>query len=133
MGHRLRRPPVHQRRPRRQCLEDAGARTHRRAAVDEQFRGEFADAIREQFPGCPTARAAAIAYHAAVRRTRHARRASTPAAVRQAVAASVRHVDTDYGDLLMSGMDCDEARQRVRAQGDGVLDAWRGGITDLDT
>ncbi|TFV61539.1 DUF2293 domain-containing protein [Mycobacterium sp. PS03-16] len=117
----------------RQCLEDTGARTHRRAAVDQQIRGEFADAIREQFPGCPTARAEAIAYHAAVRGSRRARRASTPDAVRQAVAASVRHVDTDYDDLLMSGMDRDEARQQISAHVDDILAAWRGGITDLDT
>jgi hypothetical protein len=39
----------------------------RRADHDVGFRDEFAAAIREQFPGCPTLRADAIALHAAAR------------------------------------------------------------------
>jgi hypothetical protein len=50
-----------------------------------------------------------------------------------AVTASVRHVDTDYDDLLMSGADRDDARQRVRPQVDAILAAWRDGVTVLDT
>jgi hypothetical protein len=50
-----------------------------------------------------------------------------------AVAASVRHVDTDYDELLMSGTDRDDARQRVRPQVDAILTAWRDGVTVLDT
>ncbi|HYO02273.1 MAG TPA: DUF2293 domain-containing protein, partial [Mycobacterium sp.] len=109
-----------------QCLEDADARalrrTHdqvRRAAVDEKFRDDFAVAIRDQFPGCPPARAGTISYHAALRGSGRigrsaAARALDPDAIRLAVAASVRHVDTDYDDLLMSGVDRDDARHRVR-------------------
>ena len=100
-----------------QCLDDADARalrrTHeqaRRAAVDEKFRDEFAVAIREQFPGCPPARADTIAYHAALRGSGRIGRSAAgreldPEAIRLAVTASVRHVDTDYDDLLMSGVD----------------------------
>ncbi|MCK0173848.1 DUF2293 domain-containing protein [Mycolicibacterium sp. F2034L] len=127
----------------RQCLEDADARaarrqrdSARRAGVDEEFRGQFADAIRALFPGCPDARADAIAYHAALRGSgRGARtaagRALDPETIRLAVAASVRHVDIDYADLLMSGVDRDEARDRVRARVEDILAAWREGVTVL--
>ncbi|MDZ4269328.1 MAG: DUF2293 domain-containing protein [Mycobacterium sp.] len=128
-----------------QCLEDADARAVRRsrdqirrAAIDEEFREDFAAAIRRQFPGCPPARADAIAYHAALRGSGRvgrsaAGRALDRDAVRLAVAASVRHVDTDYDDLLMSGVDRDDARHRVRHLVDDILDTWRDGVTLLDT
>jgi hypothetical protein len=45
-----------------------------------------------------------------------------------AVAAAVRH-GTDYDDLLMKGVDRAEARERVRADVDQVLESWR---TPLD-
>lgn len=128
-----------------QCLNDADARALRRdhdqvrrAKVDEKFRDSFAAAIGEQFPGCPPARADAIAYHAALRGSGRigrsaAGRALDPDAVRLAVAASVRHIDTDYDDLLMSGVDRDDARHRVRDRVDDILDTWRDGATILDT
>ncbi|HYO02283.1 MAG TPA: DUF2293 domain-containing protein, partial [Mycobacterium sp.] len=62
-----------------------------------------------------------------------AARALDPDAIRLAVAASVRHVDTDYDDLLMSGVDRDDARHRVRDRVDQILDTWRDGATVLDT
>ena len=50
------------------CLADEDARARRRAReeerrnrLDAEFEGAFAAAIVEQFPGCPEARAAAIA------------------------------------------------------------------------
>ncbi|MBX7432572.1 DUF2293 domain-containing protein [Mycobacterium sp. Y57] len=128
-----------------QCLEDADARAARRshdqlrrAAVDEEFRDEFAKAIRDQFPGCPPSRADAIAHHAAVRGSGRigrsaAGRALDPDAIRLAVAASIRHVDTDYDDLLMAGADRDDARRRVNHRVDDILDAWRAGAINLDS
>jgi hypothetical protein len=128
-----------------QCLDDADARARRRqreqvrrAAVDDEFFDSFAAAIREQFPGCPPARADAIAYHAAVRGSGRvgrsaAGRALDADAIRLAVAASVRHVDTDYDELLMAGVDRDNARHRVRDRVDEILDAWRDGATLLDS
>jgi hypothetical protein len=41
--------------------------------------------------------------------------------------ASVRHRDTDYDDLLMSGVDRADARDRVRELVDDVLERWRRG------
>jgi hypothetical protein len=41
------------------------------------------------------------------------------------VVASVRHEDTDYDALLMAGVPREEARARIRASVDAVLDRWR--------
>ena len=42
----------------------------------------------------------------------------------RAVVASVRHGDTDYDSLLMSGVPRDVARDRIRAGIERVLEAW---------
>jgi hypothetical protein len=52
-------------------------------------------------------------------------RALEEEAVTLAVAASVRHLDTSYDDLLMSGVPRAEARERARPAVHRVLDAWR--------
>jgi hypothetical protein len=41
------------------------------------------------------------------------------------VAASIRHQDTGYDTLLMSGMSRDTARRQVQPAIDRVLTAWR--------
>ena len=127
-----------------ECLTDAEARIsrrqheqNRRADQDVRFRAEFAAAIREQFPGCPVARAEAIAFHAAARGSGRvgrstAGRALDAAAVRLALVASVRHVDTDYDALLLSGIDRDSARARVRQRVDDIVTAWRDGVAMLE-
>lgn len=53
-----------------------------------------------------------------------AARVLDPRAVTLAVIASVRHEDTDYDSLLMSGVPRDEARERIRDTIDRVLAAW---------
>lgn len=128
-------------RAEQECLSDADARARRRerdearrANEDMGFQAEFASAIRKQFPRCPPSRADAIARHAAVRGSGRigrsaAARALESDAVRLAVAASVRHVDTDYDELLMSGVDRETARRQVREHVEDVLHAWRQGIT----
>ena len=122
-----------------ECLSDADVRARRRereqsrrADRDVHFSGEFAAAIREQFPGCPVDRAEAIALHAAARGSGRvgrsaAGRALEPDAVHLAVVASVRHVDTDYDDLLMSGVDRESARAQVHQRVEDVVSAWRDG------
>ena len=127
-----------------ECLSDADLRARRRtreqsrrADQDERFRSEFAAAIREQFPGCPANRAEAIALHAAARGSGRvgrsaAGRALDRDAVRLAVVASVRHIDTDYDALLMSGVDRESARAQVHQHVEDVVDAWRAGVAMLD-
>ncbi len=122
----------------RQCLTDEAARARRRerdrerrADADVQFQAQLAAEIRRLFPGCPAARAAAIARHTATRGSGRvgrtaAARALDADAVTNAVVASVRHDDTRYDALLMSGVPRPEARRQVRPDIDQVLDIWRG-------
>lgn len=81
-------------------------------------------------PNCPAGRAEAIARHAATRGSGRigrsaAGRALDPEAVRLAVAASVRHIDTSFDELLMSGVDRETARHRVGEHVEEVLRDWR--------
>ena len=127
-----------------ECLSDADVRARRRireqsrrADQDARFQSEFAMAIREQFPGCPVDRAEAIALHAAARGSGRvgrsaAGRALDRDAVCLAVVASVRHVDTDYDALLMSGVDRESARAHVYQRVEDVVNAWRDGVAMLD-
>ena len=127
-----------------ECLSDADLRlrrrerdSNRRADQDVRFQGEFAAAIREQFPGCPVDRAEAIALHAAARGSGRvgrsaAGRALDRDAVRLAVVASARHVDTDYDALLMSGVDRESARAQVHQKVEDIVTAWRDGVALLD-
>jgi hypothetical protein len=120
-----------------QCLADAEVRqrrrernAERRADQDLEFQGRLGKEITRLYPGCPPARAQAIAAHAAVRGSGRvgrsaAARALDAEAIRLAVVASIRHEDTGYDKLLMSGMPRDMARDRVRGKIDKVLDAWQ--------
>ena len=121
------------------CLADAEARRRRRArdavrraAEDVRFAEAFAAEIRRLFPGCPEARARAVAAHASVRGSGRvgrsaAGRALSEGAVVSAVVAAVRHVDTPYDQLLMSGVPRHEARRRISVEVEGVLRGWREG------
>lgn len=127
-------------RAEQECLSDAEVRARRRereqarrSDEDVRFQAEFADAIRELFPGCPASRAEAIARHAVTRGSSRigrsaAGRALDPDAIHLAVAASVRHRDTDYDELLMSGIDRETARYQVRDRVEDVLSGWRHGL-----
>jgi hypothetical protein len=120
-----------------QCLADADARqrrrerdAERRADQDLEFQGRLAKEITRLYPGCPPGRALAIATHAATRGSGRvgrsaAARALDPEAIRLAVVASIRHEDTGYDKLLMSGVPREVARDRVRGNIDHVLDAWQ--------
>ena len=120
-----------------QCLADADVRQRRRARdaerradQDLEFQARLAQEITRLYPGCPSARAEAIARHAGARGSGRvgrsaAARALDAEAIRLAVVASVRHEDTGYDDLLMSGAPRDEAREQVRAQIDEILTVWQ--------
>jgi hypothetical protein len=126
----------------RQCLDDEEARARRRERDRDRRAGEdvvlqqrMAERIVTLFPGCPPARAAAIAAHTAQRGSGRvgrsaAGRALDDEALTLAVAASVRHEDTDYDRLLMSGVDRADARRRIGPAVDAVLDGWRGQASD---
>ena len=118
------------------CLADEEARLRRRerdrerrAGEDVKFQSRMAEEIIRLFPGCPGDRAAAIARHAGLRGSGRvgrsaAGRALDEEAITLAVVASVRHEDTSYDSLLMSGVPRAAAREQVRGAIDRVLADW---------
>ena len=120
-----------------ECLADGEARARRRerdgqrrASRDVELQARMAAEIVRLFPGCPPARAQSIAGHASVRGSggvgrSAAGRALEPDALELAVAAAVRHEDTRYDELLMSGLARELARAQVRGEVLRVLDGWR--------
>ena len=121
----------------KQCLSDQDARARRRArdrvrraGADEDFQARLAHEITRLFPGCPPGRATAIARHTGLRGSGRVGRSAAgrvldETAITRAVTASIRHQDTRYDALLMSGLPRDAARDRVRPAIDQVLTAWR--------
>lgn len=120
-----------------ECRGDAELRERRRqrdeerrAGADDRFVADLARAVRLQFPGCAPERADRIARHAGARasgrvgRTR-AGRELAPDVVALAVIAAVRHDDTNYDELLMSGVPRAAARAQVRSDVDRILAGWR--------
>jgi hypothetical protein len=119
-----------------QCLADEDARMRRRerdrerrAAEDVELAASLVKEIGRLFPRCPVERAEAIARHTSLRGSGRVGRSAAgrsldETAITLAVVASVRHEDTDYDDLLMSGVSRDVARDRTRRAVDRVLAAW---------
>ena len=122
------------------CLADEELRARRRereqerrAGEDVEFQRELAAEIRRLFPGCPADRAQAIAVHTGRRGSGRVGRTAAGRAldgevVTLAVVAAVRHTDTPYDDLLMSGIDRDEARWRIESEVEEILERWRAPI-----
>lgn len=119
-----------------QCLADEDARIRRRerdrerrADSDVELQARMVEEITRLFPGCPAERAEAIAGHTSLRGSGRVGRSAAgrsldEKAMTLAVVASVRHEDTDYDSLLMSGVPRDVARERIKATIDRVLRAW---------
>jgi len=124
-------------RAEQECLADEDARARRRerdaqrrAGEDLELQARMAAEIVRVFPGCPPERAQSIARHASVRGSGRvgrsaAGRALDPGALQLAVAAAVRHEDTRYDELLMSGIARETARSEVRTEVAHVLEVWR--------
>jgi len=120
-----------------ECLADADARARRRerersrrGEQDLAFQAEMAAEIVRLYPACPRDRAEEIARHTGARGSGRVGRSAAgrtfdPGALELAVAASVRHRDTGYDELLMSGVERAEARRLVRDEVERVLDEWR--------
>src|SRR5580693_4400245 len=119
-----------------ECLADSNARSRRRerdavrrADEDVDFQRRFAAEIARLYPGCPAERAEAIARHAGLRGSGRVGRSADGRALDEraialAVVASIRHQDTDYDDLLMSGTARADARTQIKPAIDRVLAAW---------
>ncbi|MGP0052100.1 MAG: DUF2293 domain-containing protein [Solirubrobacteraceae bacterium] len=119
------------------CLTDDQARARRRerdrlrgAEHDLELQERMAEQILGLFPGCPRERALQIAGHTAARGSGRvgrtaAGRALEPGALELGVRASVRHRDTRYDQLLMSGVERQAARAQVSDDVASTIDAWR--------
>ena len=120
-----------------ECLADHELRVRRRerealrrAQQDLEFQDRIADEITRLYPGCPPDRAREIAAHTAQRHSGRVGRSAggralDPSAIQLAVLASVRHQDTRYDELLMSGVDRHTARATVSDDIASTIDAWR--------
>jgi hypothetical protein len=123
-------------RAEQECLADEDARMRRRdrdrerrAGQDVELQARMAGEIRRLYPRCPPERADAIACHTALRGSGRVGRSAAGRALGEqaiilAVVASVRHQDTDYDSLLMSGVPRDAARDQIRSAIDRVLASW---------
>ncbi|MCD4739372.1 MAG: DUF2293 domain-containing protein [Anaerolineae bacterium] len=121
----------------KECLADSEARarrrereTRRRAELDQQYVEQFGWKVRELFPRCPEGRGRQIAKHACLKysgrigRTKAAKRLDEEA-VYLAVVAHIRHTETRYDKLLVSGCERWEARVEVKQEVEGALAEWR--------
>ena len=119
------------------CSEDAEQRAanrardaERRKEEDKRLTASMTERIRLLYPGCPPAEAAAIAEHTARRGSGRVGRSAAgrtlqDAALVLAVRAAVRHRHTDYDELLLNGVDRQEARERVLGTVEDVLAKWQ--------
>jgi hypothetical protein len=119
-----------------QCLADEDARMRRRerererrAAADVELQAAMIKQIGQLFPRCPAGRAEAIARHTSLRGSGRVGRSAAgrsldEEALTLAVVASIRHEDTDYDSLLMSGISRAEARDLIRPAVDRILASW---------
>lgn len=120
----------------RQCRADGdGPRTSQRTrprpprsarpqATCEDGRGDPADVPRLSDRADEVARHATVRGSGRIGRTTEGR-AIDPGAITLAVIASVRHHDTVYDELLMTGVERTEARQQVGPDMEDVLHRWR--------
>jgi hypothetical protein len=120
----------------RECLVDSEARALRREReavrreeLDRNYVKRFAGRIRELYPGCSAGKDVEIAEHACLKYSGRIGRSAAAKefdgeAVRLAVIAHIRHVETKYDELLAKGCDRWEARGQVKASVENVLSKW---------
>jgi hypothetical protein len=101
----------------------------RRADTDAGLQAAIVQEIARLFPGCPAERAEAIAWHTSQRGSGRVGRSAAgrsldEKAITLAVVASVRHEDTAYDELLMSGVARDDAREQIKDTIALILRTW---------
>jgi hypothetical protein len=119
-----------------ECLSDEELRNrqkeNRRARdkiQDKQYVKDFAAEIINLYPNCPKDTAVQIAQHACEKYSGRVGRSADakkfdPSMITLAVRAHIRHVETEYDELLMKGWDRYVARESVNDKIDGVLSCW---------
>jgi RNase P subunit RPR2 len=125
-----------------ECLADAEARERRaarqrerQAELDQNYLKQFAKRIRELFPACPAGRELQIAEHACRKYSGRIGRSAAAksfdeGAVRLAMAAHIRHRETNYDELLAAEWDRADARAQVKHRVDELLRRWQRRVQD---
>lgn len=120
----------------KECLADEEIRVRqqkreaeRREEIDLQYIRDFAQRVRQLFPLCPLGREVVIAEHACLKYSGRVGRTATAKsleenAIRLAVIAHIRHVETPYDRLLAKGHDRRDARARVEEKVHETLSKW---------
>jgi len=120
----------------KECLADSEARAkrrereaERREELDREYVERLAMRVREIFPRCPSGRERVIAEHACQKYSGRVGRSSSAKefdekSIRLAVIAHIRHAETRYDELLMSGYERWEAREEVEGEVMRVLSQW---------
>ena len=111
--------------------------TAKRAVFDLGYIKLFANKIKELFPSCPEGREIEIAEHACQKYSGRIGRSSMAKeleikAVRLAVIAHIRHTETKYDELLLSGHSKEAARAEIEDNLDKVLKKWEGSNRKVD-
>lgn len=102
----------------------------KRIELDQKYVTEFASEIRKLFPNCPASEEVEIAQLACRKYSGRVGRSAgakdfDPQAITLAVQAHIRHVCTNYHDLLMSGWERIYARAEVCDKVEKILTRWR--------
>ena len=121
-----------------ECLADEDIRARRRLReverrdeLDHSYVRRFAEAIIKLYPKCPPKTVSSIAEHACTKYSGRVGRSAAAKAldeqsIRLAVIAHIRHVETQYDKLLMSGYDRVDARFNVEEEVQSILIKWQG-------
>lgn len=101
----------------------------RREELDQEYMNRFAKRVRELYPHCPPGREQTIAEHACRKYSGRVGRSAAAKdlaeeAVQLAVLAHIRHTETAYDELLLTGIDRRQARTHVRADVCEVARNW---------
>lgn len=120
-----------------ECSGDAEARAAARAKAavtrekqDREYIAQFTEYVRQEYPKCPSDEAATIALHACEKYSGRVGRSASAKEfdldkVTLAVRAHIRHVHTDYDELLAKGVARQDARDRIARRVDAVQASWR--------
>ena len=119
-----------------ECLADFDLRARRKAREAERretedlsYQSQFAQRLRELFPGCPAGREQKIAEHACLKYSGRVGRSTAAkqldeTAIRLAVIAHIRHRETRYDSLLMRGHSRSAARAEIESEVVQILHQW---------
>ena len=124
-------------RAEKECLGDGELRrrqrirnAERREVLDARYVERFAAEIRRRYPSAPPVIEETIAAHACRKYSGRVGRSAAakeldPEMIDLAVIAYLRHRQTDYDELLMTGYDRGAARSAVRDRVDEIRHRWR--------